>query len=277
MPVTTNTRKLAALLGASGAGIGTDGLLQAAAVDANIATQAELDAVSTTVTANSADTTNVRQDMTILALREAVTENRVANNLPNSFIDQFQDDSGIGTETDTDRNASEYVTTSVIGDSMYSDVWALHQESAGSTTQGHQAGGSGGAGSASQHASTFESGISFTTGSKKWGTNGIDFTSGRANGAAIEHEGASGFPTFRDVANPWTMEMWVYHTSRNASAAEPMYDDTALWAIADTYASINIGDAGRVKCWQYTGSANYNDFDASYALPLNTWTFLAFV
>ena len=44
MPVTTNTRKLAALLGASGAGIGTDGLLQAAAVDANIATQAELDA-----------------------------------------------------------------------------------------------------------------------------------------------------------------------------------------------------------------------------------------
>jgi hypothetical protein len=49
--------------------------------------------------------------MTILALREAVTENRVANNLPNSFIDQFQDDSGIGTETDVDRNASEYIET----------------------------------------------------------------------------------------------------------------------------------------------------------------------
>ena len=39
MPVTTNTRKLAALLGASGAGIGTDGTLQAAAVGANLATQ----------------------------------------------------------------------------------------------------------------------------------------------------------------------------------------------------------------------------------------------
>jgi hypothetical protein len=46
MPVTSNTRKLAALLGASGAGIGTDGLLQAAGVDANLATQAELDALS---------------------------------------------------------------------------------------------------------------------------------------------------------------------------------------------------------------------------------------
>ena len=36
MAVTTNTRKLAALLGASGAGIGTDGLMQAAAVDTNL-------------------------------------------------------------------------------------------------------------------------------------------------------------------------------------------------------------------------------------------------
>ena len=87
MPVTTNTRKLAALLGASGAGIGTDGLMQPAGIDADMASQAELDAVSSTVTTNAAtakaDTTNVRQDMTILALREAVTENRVANNLPN--------------------------------------------------------------------------------------------------------------------------------------------------------------------------------------------------
>ena len=43
MPVTTNTRKLAALLGASGAGIGTDGLMQPAGIDADMATQAELD------------------------------------------------------------------------------------------------------------------------------------------------------------------------------------------------------------------------------------------
>lgn len=60
MPVTTNTRKLAALLGASGAGIGTDGLLQAAGVDANLATQAELDASfpHTTSTSNPALNTN---------------------------------------------------------------------------------------------------------------------------------------------------------------------------------------------------------------------------
>jgi len=44
MAVTTNTRKLAALLGASGAGIGTDGLMQSAGIDTDMATQAELDA-----------------------------------------------------------------------------------------------------------------------------------------------------------------------------------------------------------------------------------------
>ena len=105
MPVTTNTRKLAALLGASGAGIGTDGLLQAAAVDANLATQAELDAIPVY------DDVSVRQDITTLALRQAIGDNNVAYNLPDSFIDIFQDDSGIGTETDTDRNASEYMET----------------------------------------------------------------------------------------------------------------------------------------------------------------------
>jgi len=59
------------------------------------------------------DDTSIRSDLSILALREAVTENRVAYNLPNSFIDQFQDDSGLGTETNTDRDASgEYIATS---------------------------------------------------------------------------------------------------------------------------------------------------------------------
>ena len=79
MPVTTNTRKLAALLGASGAGIGTDGTLQTAAIKdgavtavkvaADMATQAELDAKPIY------DDVGVRQDILTLALKEAVQEN----------------------------------------------------------------------------------------------------------------------------------------------------------------------------------------------------------
>jgi hypothetical protein len=85
MPVTTNTRKLAALLGASGAGIGTDGLLQAAGVDANIATQAELDASDNKITTNLA----------VLAIRQAADHNDVKYSLQDRIIDDYYDASGI--------------------------------------------------------------------------------------------------------------------------------------------------------------------------------------
>ena len=85
MPVTTNTRKLAALLGASGAGIGTDGLLQAAAVDANVATQAELDESDNRLTTNLA----------VLAIRQAADHNDVKYNLQDRIIDDYYDASGI--------------------------------------------------------------------------------------------------------------------------------------------------------------------------------------
>ena len=116
MPVTTNTRKLAALLGASGGGIHTDGTLQTAAIKdgavtaakvaADMATQAELDAIP------QFDDTEVRHDISALALRQAIGDNHVAYNLPNSFIDQFQDSSGLGTLTTVTRDATEYISSS---------------------------------------------------------------------------------------------------------------------------------------------------------------------
>ena len=51
----------------------------------------------------------IRQDVTTLALRQAIGDNAIAYNLPNSFIDQFEDDSGVGTFTRASRNAAEYV------------------------------------------------------------------------------------------------------------------------------------------------------------------------
>ena len=68
-------------------------------------------ATAASITTLETASASIRQDITILALREAVTENRVAYNLPNSFIDQFQDDSGIGTETAVDRDeTSEFMS-----------------------------------------------------------------------------------------------------------------------------------------------------------------------
>ena len=58
------------------------------------------------------DDTNLRKDLATLALQTAVDTNRKAYNLNNSFIDQFEDDTGIGTETTVDRDTSgEYVSS----------------------------------------------------------------------------------------------------------------------------------------------------------------------
>ena len=58
------------------------------------------------------DDANVRSDILKLALHQAVDGNRVAYNLENSFIDGFEDDTGITTETTVDRDVTgEYISS----------------------------------------------------------------------------------------------------------------------------------------------------------------------
>jgi hypothetical protein len=76
---------------------------------------ARIGASSVTQHVTAFDDSNIRRDILKLALQIAVDTNRVAYNLTNSFIDQFEDDSGLGTQTDVDRNTSgEYISS--IGD-----------------------------------------------------------------------------------------------------------------------------------------------------------------
>ena len=66
------------------------------------------------------DDSNIRADILKLALHQAVDGNRVAYNLVNSFIDGFEDDTGITTETNVDRNgAGEYINTATFGTPAY--------------------------------------------------------------------------------------------------------------------------------------------------------------
>ncbi len=57
------------------------------------------------------DDSNLRRDLNVLALQTAVDTNRKAYNLQNSFIDQFEDATGIGSLTTASRDNSEYVST----------------------------------------------------------------------------------------------------------------------------------------------------------------------
>lgn len=57
------------------------------------------------------DDSNVRNDIAHLALRDAINENKVAYNFGNTFLENFQDASGIDTTSNTSRNASEFVSS----------------------------------------------------------------------------------------------------------------------------------------------------------------------
>ena len=71
-----------------------------------------LNGSTNTITAGNEDyLASIRRDLAKTSLQIAVETNRAAYNLTNTFIDQFESDSGIGTETNCDRNSGEYVDT----------------------------------------------------------------------------------------------------------------------------------------------------------------------
>ena len=67
------------------------------------------------------DDNKLVNDISTLALRQASNENKAAYNTNSMYVDVFQDDTGIDTETNTDRNANEYVSSiiSTLGSKSY--------------------------------------------------------------------------------------------------------------------------------------------------------------
>ena len=54
------------------------------------------------------DDTKLKNDIGVLVLNQAVNEDKAAYNLPNAFIEQFQDYTGLDDETQGDRDSSEF-------------------------------------------------------------------------------------------------------------------------------------------------------------------------
>ena len=96
-----------------------DGTITNADIDSVSATKltgsiadARVPASAVTQHVTSYDDANIRSDILKLALHQAVDGNRVAYNLENSFVDGFEDDTGITTETNVDRvTDGEYVAS----------------------------------------------------------------------------------------------------------------------------------------------------------------------
>ncbi len=65
------------------------------------------------------DDSKLQQDLMVLALQQATDANKSAYSLSNSFIEQFEDSSGIDVATNTARNASEFVSSTIITPKYY--------------------------------------------------------------------------------------------------------------------------------------------------------------
>jgi hypothetical protein len=61
--------------------------------------------------ATTFDDSKIQQDLMVLALQQATDANKSAYSLSNSFIEQFEDSSGIDVATNAIRDASEYVSS----------------------------------------------------------------------------------------------------------------------------------------------------------------------
>ncbi|MDA7840926.1 hypothetical protein N9A10_00775 [Candidatus Pelagibacter sp.] len=85
--------------------------LDASKITSGSIADARIPASAVSQHATSFDDNAIINDLSTLALRSATSENAIAYNTNSSFVDVFQDGSGIASNTNALRNDSEYVST----------------------------------------------------------------------------------------------------------------------------------------------------------------------
>ena len=85
--------------------------LDASKITSGSIADARIPASAVSQHATSFDDNKIVNDISTLALRQATNENAIAYNTNSSFVDVFQDSSGIASFTTSARNASEYVSS----------------------------------------------------------------------------------------------------------------------------------------------------------------------
>ena len=102
----SNSKNIAELLN-NGTQIGTSAIADGAINNDKVSSSAAI--VTSKLSGLDAEFTGVRNDVSTVALATGIADNKAAFNLPNAFVDQFEDDTGIDTETNTDRLSVEKV------------------------------------------------------------------------------------------------------------------------------------------------------------------------
>ena len=214
------------------------------------------------------DDTNLRRDLLTLALQTAVDTNRKAYNLQNSFIDQFEDDTGIGTETNTDRNADNECVGSVQvetigGSSDAYSKWLHHcEDGATNAVTGNEEG-------------LDQNGAAVSSTQKKFGSKSYSFD---GTNDWFKLNASSSDKKLEPEGGDFTLDMWIYPTS--ASRGALYASETDIWFGLDFHQS----GTRNVNLWASSGSGwdllhadGGGNGIGSTSVTLNTWTHIAAV
>ena len=213
------------------------------------------------------DDSSVRNDIATLALHSAIADNKAAHNLSNSFIDQFEDSTGIDGETGTSRDpALEYVSsaTASLGNDSNTLFLLPSDTTNGSTTfVDSSAGGS-------THVITATGNTQHVTAQKKFGTS------------SIYYDGTGDYLTVPDHADwdhgtdSFTYESWVRVASGQSIMMFFEYDD--IGANSETYASFRASES---NCYyaEYHNGGGANSWYGTFGsgLTADTWHHVAWV
>jgi hypothetical protein len=220
-----------------------------------------LPSASVTSHVTAYDDAALRNDISTLALHSAIADNKAAYNLSNSFIDQFEDLTGIDVLTDCGRTG-EYIT-SIVGGGNDSNTLLLIASNTtnGSTTFTDTSVGG------STHSISRGGSIAHSTAQKKFGTSSI-FNNGATDslygGADSDFDFGSG---------DFTIDAWIYPSGNQQYG-------TILGA---------MNSGSQSNGWNFGYSNAQNGFDMwkggdstwagndGPAVATGAWTHLAFV
>ena len=164
-----------------------------------------LPAASVTTHVTAFDDSSVRNDIATLALHSAIADNKAAHNLSNSFIDQFEDSTGIDTTSSVTRDAtSEYMSA---GSSVTPDSNTLLYMSCDGSDSGTTFTDEGPTG----HTLVTLGNAHTDTTIKKFGTASLQMD-GTGDGVRVSGSHVSG-SDFELDSSDWTLECWMYATS----------------------------------------------------------------
>ena len=211
-----------------------------------------LPSASVTSHVTAYDDAGLRNDISTLALHSAIADNKAAYNLSNSFIDQYEDSTGIDVLTQCLVTDGEYIATiyTYPGNDSYTKL-LLHMDGANDGSVFTDS-------SDSPHTASV-SGAVTKTAIKKFGT-----ASGYWASSHI------GFPDHADWnwgSGAWTVDLWIYNDNQSTNTRIFSHVQSG-----PTY-GLYTRPSGQMYLGGYSSGISLAAPDVDYAD--NTWTHLA--